>query len=159
MKIQISLSTPMSGMPRPTSTLSYHNEYRFNPAAIYDATFKGKLHFTRALVPSNIPKWRFINKELAAEILNGAATHIPKVGKELDIEKARDYARRVKKTGSVPPPVMMALDKENKSFLIDGSHRMLAAHLLGVHEVPAYVWRLADLLSTSYCDQPVAWKE
>jgi hypothetical protein len=146
-KVKVKNVVPPSEIDKrsmPNFATSMHGAYVFKCKDIFRLAKKGV--FKVKLTSKNPAKW-----VKATFKITDPSEFETKPMTGIDKAKVRKYADFLKKDPGSIPPVLFAKDKKTgRSYFIDGNHRLIAAFLAGITEIPCYEFDLNQLMRAYY---------
>lgn len=131
---------------KPAFSESAHMEYRFLCQKIWGAMIEGKFKIVKTTISP--AKW-----EREAFRMKDPSEFDKKQLKGIEKPKVKKYAEFMKQQGdklNVPPVIFAYSKRTKKRYFIDGNHRLMAAFLAGIEELPMYLLDMDQLKRAYY---------
>lgn len=143
--------------PRDPSSGAVLNIYGTIPGQIYAATKAGRI--TCKATPVSVQSLMIASRResITLDDMKNPEFRIS----DVDSKRILQYVKLFQ-AGSVGP-ALYVIDIEGKRYVLDGSHRLLAAHLAGIKTLVGYKWELKDLMNTLWqsdkrrAPEPLIW--
>lgn len=141
-KLLISLSAKskdsplIPGLPRPGLSRAYTGKYICRPDLIFLAV---ELGLVKAPKKTTVSIKQFVENSPYSD-LSLAKFSMYRDLVDISVPKVLSYLKM--DAGAVP---IMLLSHGGKSYIMDGNHRVAAAHYAGLDKIPAYVWKYSDI--------------
>lgn len=145
MKISVALgSTLLQDLPQPSIGAGRVGHYAARPHLIYQYTLTGELPApTRKILKLQPIVANSDYDDLSLRKFRAYSEKYRQIG-DLDTRKVLKYLDLLK-AGQPLVPVMAIKFPDYGIQVIDGYHRVAAAHYAGFSEIPAYVWSYAKI--------------